>query len=61
MATTEQIFMYNHNTQNGNKYKENFHNNLRHMEGVIRAPLISVPISAERRKKPNVFNRSFKE
>jgi len=33
-ATTEQLFVYNHSTHNRNKYKENFHNNLRHWKGL---------------------------
>jgi len=61
LVITEQLFMYNHNTHNRNEYKENFHNNLRHREGLHSSSFISVPISTQRGKKPNVLNRSFKE
>jgi hypothetical protein len=32
LATTLELFVYNHSTHNRNKYKENFHNNVRHKE-----------------------------
>jgi hypothetical protein len=33
-ATTGQLFMYKHSTLNRNEYKEIFHNNLCHWEGL---------------------------